>query len=373
MISVLFCVALAQEQIPKFREQLVDDTLKDIWACTVAEVVRGRDIIALTWNPPSVVRYRNPGPHWKDAWPKTTLIKDEPKELVTITPLRTNDGIGTFILGAGYHEPPDPKKGGGEIYLLRPPSDDLAKPWTTIKLDSSPTLHRIHPINKRDVVCSSLHGPLFILKRPADLYEDRWTRELIADDLHNVHNTWSGDFDGDGKDEVIAASAEGLTLFHRTVAGTWERRTISKGAPGSSEVAVGSLPGGGRYIAAIEPHHGHEFAIYTAPDKRDDPWKRKVLKINKGGHTLATADLLNTGVDSLLVGFVGQYSKHPGGPIWHLYHPLDGKGENWESVVLDDSKMPGEDGLFADLDGDGRPDVVIAGGNRVKIYWNEGR
>ena len=25
---------------------------------------------------------------------------------------------------------------------------------------------------------------------------------------------------------------------------------------------------------------------------------------------------------------------HPGGPIWHVYHPLDEAGETWESVVL---------------------------------------
>jgi hypothetical protein len=358
---------VAQDAIPKFREQLVDDTLSDLWACAVADVNGDgkTDLLALSWNPPAVVWYENP------SWKRRVLIKDDPKELVSITPLGI-DGKTAFILGAGYHEPPDPKKGGGGIYLLKRHAD-LEQAWMPIKLDESPTLHRVHPLNKRDLVCSSLHGPLFVLKRPANAYEDRWTRELIADDLHTIHNTWSGDFDGDGKDEVIAASAEGLTLFHRTVAGQWERRSISKGAPGSSEVAVGALPGGGRYIAAIEPHHGHEFVVYTAPENRDDPWRRKVLRINKGGHTLSTADLLRTGVDSLLVGFVGQYSKHPGGPIWHVYHPLDGKGEKWESIVLDDSKLPGEDGLFVDLNGDGRPDVVIAGGNRMKIYWNEGR
>ncbi len=361
MIAALLCVALAQEHLPKFREQLVDDTLDDLWACTVADVNGdGRpDIVALNWAPAYVVWYENP------SWKKHVLIKDEPKELVSITPIEI-DGKTAFILGAGYKEPPDPKKDGGGIYLLKRP-DDPGKPWTPIKLDESPTLHRIHLWNNRDLVCSSLHGvkgaPLFVLKRPADPWKDAWTREPIADDLHTIHNTWS-----DGKDEVIAASAEGLTLFHRSAAGTWERRTISKGAPGSSEIAVGRLPGGKRYLASIEPHHGHEFVVYAEPD-----WKRQVLKVNKGGHTLATADLLKTGVDSLLVGFVGQYSKHPGGPLWQVYHPIDESGEKWESVILDDTKLPGEDGLFADLNGDGKPDIVIAGGKRVKVYWNEGR
>jgi hypothetical protein len=363
--AALLWIVLAQDHLPEFREELVDDQLDDLWACTVADVNGdGKpDIVALNWGPAYVVWYENP------TWKKHVLIKGEPGEMVSIAPVEI-DGKTAFILGAGYKEPPDPRKGGGGIYLLKRP-EDPTMPWTPVRLDESPTLHRVHPFGRQDLLCSSLHGvkgaELFVLKRPADPWKDRWTREPIAGDLHTIHNTWSGDFEGDGGEEVIAASAEGLTLFRRTAAGTWGRRTISRGAPGSSEVAVGRLPGGKRYIAAIEPHHGHEFAIYSGPD-----WKRQVLKVNKGGHTLATADLLKTGVDSLLVGFVGQYSNHPGGPVWHVYHPLDASGETWESVVLDDTKLPGEDGLFADLNGDGRPDVVIAGGRRVKIYWNEG-
>jgi len=363
--AALLWILLAQDSIPKFREELVDDRLDDLWACTVADVNGdGKpDIVALNWNPAYVVWYENP------SWKKHFLVQDGPRELVSIAPIRI-EGKTAFLLGAGYKEPPDPRKGGGEIYLLQRP-DDPTKPWTPLKVGESPTLHRIHPLGSRDALCSSLHGvngaELFVLRQPPDPGHDAWTRELIAGDLHTIHNTWSGDFEGDGALQVIAASAEGLTLFRRTSPGTWSRRTLSKGAPGSSEVAVGRLPGGKSYLAAIEPHHGHEFVVYTGPE-----WTRKVLKVNKGGHTLATADLLGTGVDSLLVGFVGQYSNHPGGPLWQVYHPRDAQGASWESVVLDDTRLPGEDGLFYDLNGDGRPDVVLAGGKRVKIYWNEG-
>jgi hypothetical protein len=372
VISAILLLSLFfQERIPRFREEVVDESLEDLWACTVADVNGdGKpDIVALNWNPAYVVWYENP------SWKRRILIRDEPKELVSITPIQI-DGKTSFILGAEYHEPPDPKKGGGGIYLLKRP-DDPEKPWTAQKLDQSPTLHRIHPLNDRDLLCSSLHGvngaPLFILRRPANPWTEAWTREAVADDLHTIHNTWSGDWDGDGKRAIIAASAEGLTLFRRSPDGTWGRQTISRGAPGASEVALGRLPGGKRYLASIEPHHGHEFAVYTTPDDPQRPWTRRVLKVNKGGHTLATADLLGTGVDSLLVGFVGQYSNHPGGPIWHVYHPADPAGETWESRVLDNTGMPGEDGFFVDLNGDGRPDVVLGGGKRVKIYWNEGR
>lgn len=117
---------------------------------------------------------------------------------------------------------------------------------------------------------------------------------------------------------------------------------------------------GGRYAAAIEPHHGHELVVYTAPEKPDDLWRRRVLRTRKGGHTLATADL-GGGGDSLLVGFVAE-------PLWTIYNPA-----RWEDRVLDESGMAGEDGLWADLNADGRPDAVIGGGKQVKVFWNECR
>ncbi|MBI3468210.1 MAG: VCBS repeat-containing protein [Planctomycetes bacterium] len=98
-----------------------------------------------------------------------------------------------------------------------------------------------------------------------------------------------------------------------------------------------------------------------------------MLLENAGGHTLWPVDLTGTGVDSLLLGFVGHYNNKPGGPILYLLHPLDRDGEQWETIILDDSGLPGEDGTCIDFNGDGRIDVVAAGHNRVKIYWNEGK
>jgi hypothetical protein len=55
-----------------------------------------------------------------------------------------------------------------------------------------------------------------------------------------------------------------------------------------------------------------------------------------------------------------------------IVHPLDAAGLRWETAILDESGLPGEDGLWADLNGDGRPDAVVGGGKRVRIWWNEG-
>jgi len=361
--TLLLC-GFAQEHIPRFREQVIDDKLHELWDMAVADVnADGKpDVLALSWGPPVVTWYENP------TWKKRVLIEKEPKELVVVEPLDVDgDGKTEFILGAGYREPPDPKKGGGEIYLLKRP-DDIEKAWTPLKLDAVPTLHRIHVLDGKDLVCSALHGPTFILRRPARPFDEPWTRETVAENLRACHNTFSTDWDGDGKQEVLTASREGVQVWKRGE--KWTPTLLAKGNGGASEIAVGRLPGGKRYFATIEPHHGHEFCIYT---ESGGEWKRQVLLINKGGHTLWPADLTKTGVDSLLVGFVGAYSKHPGGPCWYIFHPLDDRGEGWEKRLLDDKNTTGEDGELADLNGDGRLDAVSVGGRRLKIYWNESR
>ena len=38
---------------------------------------------------------------------------------------------------------------------------------------------------------------------------------------------------------------------------------------GAGEIKVGRLPGGKRYIATVEPWHGHSSAVYIEPDKDD--------------------------------------------------------------------------------------------------------
>lgn len=367
MKGLLLAFLALQDPLPPFREQVLDDRFPEPWAMALADVnADGKtDVLALSFDPALVAWYENPG------WKRRVLIEKEPQALVAIQPLDADgDGKTEFILGAEYpHAPFNFKDGGGGVFLLRRPGD-VRGPWTPVRLDAVPTLHRIHLLDGRAVVCSALNGPTVVLRPPAKPFEEKWTRETIAEKLSNCHNTFSVDWDGDGQEEVLTASREGAQLWKRTVSGAWEKTLIAKGNGGASEVAVGRLPGGKRYVATIEPYHGAEFCVYT---EANGGWSRKVLLVNKGGHTLWPADLTRTGVDSLLVGFVGAYSKAPGGPCWYLFHPLDAAGERWEKRLLDDKNTTGEDGACADLDGDGRIDAVSAGGRAVKLYWNEGR
>src|SRR5215475_13645973 len=61
--------------------------------------------------------------------------------------------------------------------------------------------------------------------------------------------------------------------------------------------------------------------------------------------------------------------------IVYILRPLDGAGGKWEKQVLDAKGLCCEDVICADLNGDGRIDIIGVGRGtkNVKIYWNEGR
>jgi hypothetical protein len=58
-----------------------------------------------------------------------------------------------------------------------------------------------------------------------------------------------------------------------------------------------------------------------------------------------------------------------------IYKALDDKGEKWERHLLDEGGVAVEDLACADLDGDGRIDIVAVGraSHNARIYWNKGK
>jgi len=384
--------AISQEGKPGFREQIVDPNVGVGYAVTVADINNDgkTDIVVVTENPDQVVWYENP------SWTRRVIVEGSPSLPVSIQPLDVDDdGKVELILGADWR--PSNTKTGGTVWLLQRPAD-LSQPWTPIKIDEEPTMHRMRIIDadgkgRKEILCSPLHGrdaagpewwkgngaSLYILRRPANPFKDPWKREVISSDLHITHNVWPIDWDKDGREELLVAGYEGVFLLKKTTNGTWSKQLLGSGDPekqGAGEVKVGRLQLGKRYIATVEPWHGHQAVVYTQPDQSDRLWKRQVLIENhKGGHAVWAADLTGTGVDSLIVGFRGVPEGKVEDAIVYLLHPIDRAGEKWEKHVLDAKGLGCEDVICADLNADGKIDIIGVGRStkNVKIYWNEGK
>ena len=120
--------------------------------------------------------------------------------------------------------------------------------------------------------------------------------------------------------------------------------------------------------------HGNQLVVYPAlPPEGGAKRNRRVLSDKLAdGHALACGDVLGVGSDQIVVGWRGN-TKQPQPVRIKLFTPLDNKGEQWRESLIDDNTMACEDLVLADLDGDGKLDIVASGRatKNVKFYWNE--
>jgi len=358
----------------RFETQEIRDNFGVGYAVTVADVNGDRkpDVLAISGT--QLVWFENP------SWQAHVVLDGQtPKDNVALAPHDIDrDGRLDVALGATWK--PTDTSAGGTLHWASPGAAGAS--WMVRDITSEPTLHRIRWANvdgagDPELIVAPLHGRgtaapewngvgprLQALHVPKDPAKDPWPAELIDDTLHIVHNFAVLDFDGDGDDELIAASREGLHLLERGADGHWTKTRL--GDVNAGEVKVGRL-GGARALAVIEPWHGTTVAIYREPGKvTRGPWTRQVIdETLTGGHAIGWIDVDGDGSDELVAGW---RDKDVGVALYRITSAT----ERPARVMIDAGGMAAEDLTVADLDADGRPDIVASGRRtaNVRIYWN---
>ena len=322
------------------------------------------DIIALADGLSELVWYENPG------WQRHVIVSGRSHMINLAAADVDGDGIPELLLSDGFDM--NPASSVGNVWLLHHKGDPR-EPWDMRLIDHLPTAHRLRVARMGpDGEVAFINAPLAGLKSVAPDYRDTlqlvlyrpgtWKRELINADLRGVlHGIFITDWDGDGRDDILTASFEGIHLLRNTGKG-WSSSEIQKGnlSPwpkcGSSDVTV-VLTKQGRQLAAIEPWHGNQVAVYR---EQQGKWLRTIIDSSlEDGHTILAADFAGDGQQQVVAGFRKGHSL--------VLYRSDEKNE-WKRQVIDDH-IAAAGCASADINGDGRPDLVCIGSATANLVW----
>lgn len=347
-----------------FREHVIATDLKGGYQVVAADLNHdGKpDLIALASGMTDLVWYENP------TWERHVIASG----LTGMINLAVaNDQI---VLAYGFSNVFARSKG---IVAVLQPNGDPRQPWTLHDIDRLPTSHRIRTAIF-DGSMVFINAPLLGEKAVAPDYRDHvplvyykpgeWKRTVIAADNEGVqHGITVVNWDGRSRDAILTCSFSGLDLY-RYAKKKWVRTEISKGNPdpwpktGSSDVAVGHT-GKQRFLAAIEPWHGNKVVVYT---EHHGEWRREVIDDTLlDAHTILTADLNGNGRDQIVAGMRGK-------PYQVLiYSRTDNESRRWTRKVLDTGTMAAAACTAVDLNGDHKIDLACIGSATTNLKWYE--
>jgi hypothetical protein len=196
---------------------------------------------------------------------------------------------------------------------------------------------------------------------------DPWKRHIIGSP--RAHDIDVGDIDGDGQKEFITRSQGGegdeILVWKQDTDGSWSKRSIE--CPTGEGLALGDIDSDGK----LELIAGGRW--YKADgDILKDPWKEHIFADWHRDAVVKIADMNKDGrVDVVLTRSEGPYR------ISWFQVPSDPVNGKWIEHVIDDDIDFAHSLAVCDMDNDGNLDVVTAemhqsNRKRVIVYLNQG-
>ena len=205
-----------------------------------------------------------------------------------------------------------------------------------------------------------------------------WKPETVTEaNLGVVHGLFIGDWDGDGRTDVLTAGYTGVFAHSLGRDGAWTRTEIVKGnsadwpLSGASDIAVGTLDKK-RFLVTNEPFHGNMVVVYT--DNGRGGWSRNVIDSQLfNSHALVLVDSDGDGTHEIVSGGTrgGPGTARGFKPGVFFYKAADATGQTWNRMLLD-AGIAANGCVTADINGDRKMDVVcIDNSDPWNVKWYE--
>ncbi len=331
----------------------------------------GKDeIIVGGWGDTSVVWYKHIGNTWERY-----LLDNSKSPCIGGTYFDLDeDGDQDILLGGAWQS--------NEIWWWENPYPHYnpQKPWKKYTIRSSGEKGYHNQIfgdfdgdGKSELVFwNKRSGKLFIADLP-DNPKDKnsWKFQEIWswDGQLNYEGLAKGDINQDGKEDIVG----GGYWFEHKGDQIYKDRKIDD--YGQSNSAVGDLVKGGRLEVVLSSADGvGSLNIYQW---EIDGWEKTIL-INEviHGHSVQVIDIDGDGNLDIFCAEMAQWSSetNPGSKTWILLG--DGKGSFSTEVLYAANDIGNHESRIGDVDGDGRPDIIqkpfMKGVPRLDIWLNQG-
>ena len=385
-VALYFFLHVLQDPEPKFEPQVIDANISIGYGLAIGDVDGDRKPDILLADKKQFVWYRN------GDWKRFVMVENLTESDNVCIAARDVDGDGKVEVAVGAQwnpsETSDTLRSGSVHFLMRP--RDPTQKWTPVELHHEPTVHRMRwvkaGINKYHLIVLPLHGrgnkggegqgvKVMAYEMPG-ARSTEWKHWIIDESMHLTHNM---DVVENGVSESLyIGGKEGVKVFSfeggrwsAPGAGAWLVKGKSFG-----EIRVGPTSGGQRWVAGVEPMHGNQLTIYGENDSKTvsdsiNPVRTVLTSDLNQGHALAVSDLLGFGSGQIVVGWREPNSEKKTGI--KIFIAQNRQRNDWTGFWVDDNGIACEDLQIADLDGDGRKDIIASGRatHNLKIYWNK--
>ncbi|HEX2533335.1 MAG TPA: VCBS repeat-containing protein [Chitinophagaceae bacterium] len=364
--------AASSRPAPRFEAQTIDRSVSIGYGLAIGDVDGdGRPDILLA-DKKAFVWYRN------GDWKRFVLADSLTVHDNVCIAARDLDGDGKVEVAVGAQWNPGETADAGQsgsVHYLERPADPTQK-WKAVPLHHEPTVHRMQwvrwPGGSYALVVAPLHGrgnkggagagARLLAYRFPPKGQGTWTIDTLEKTMHLTHNF---DVVETGPEAgIYLAGKEGIARIPLSSAADRHKdsaRLLTGAGAGEVRLAVA-----GRWMAAVRPMHGDQLVVYRKS-------AAEALLLDDGlkeGHALALADLAQTGTEQVVAGWRVPNSEGKVGI--RLYTAADKEGTRWTATWIDENGMACEDLKVADLDGNGRPDIIASGRatHNLVIYWN---